>query len=257
MGDPEDDDIDINPRPARALGERIVVLSAVCRRALLESSVVSADDTGDDAEADRFDLLAWLQNESCDGAISTVEKGMLSTPIGGLSASELTEATWRLEAVQALMWSAGLQQTLPDPWIEADAEAILSRLPAPFDPTAPLLASLDVRDDESLAGERERSELWLWRATVATELSTASGAARRDLLSTIAEVARSAGSSGLMPASEHDLLVATSEFAAIDGATRRPYRGRRRRTAPGAELGLRLRRRLGRRPARCLIRPTA
>jgi len=218
MADPDDDEIDINARPAPLIGARIVILATICRRAFLETVDEPASAPSDDRNGERFDLQTWLITESLDADQSPTEQRLLSAPVGSLTADEITEATWRIEAVQALAWSVGLLPSLPPPWTEANGAALLSSIPAPFDSAGPFTDRLTLRDDESLAGERERAELWLWRSSLAAEFATAAGNQRRTLHSAIAETARAARASGTLAATDRDFLVDDVELQSIPAA---------------------------------------
>ncbi|MFM8594023.1 MAG: hypothetical protein ACKOCK_06505 [Chloroflexota bacterium] len=91
------DVIEISARPGKEIAARLVVLSALCRRAFLERhdpyddfDEDSADDSLDDdidiedAESERFDLVAWLTEERMIAAATDAEVTVLRAPIGKL-----------------------------------------------------------------------------------------------------------------------------------------------------------------------------
>jgi hypothetical protein len=78
------------------------------------------------------------------------------------------------------------------------------------------MASSAGRPEESIAMERERAELWLWRAAIEDDWGVASPRERVELDAAIAETAREAAATGL--------LVATNGDFAVNGTTFRHLR---------------------------------
>lgn len=189
-----DDEIEINLRPARQVAARVVVLSTVAQRAFLETA---ANDP--DAAAERFDIVAWLKTEGLADAVSASERRLLETPLSALDAEDANSAGWSAEALVALGWALGLTPAMPPADTPADPSAILAAVPTPWDKTASFLDAAQLRPEPEIATERERAELWHWRAELADAYAAASPGQRRDLTAAAREVARDAAAAGLIP----------------------------------------------------------
>jgi hypothetical protein len=198
MADP-DDELDINLRVPKEVAARILILAAVCRRAFLETLARAGDRAA--AEEARFDLPAWLREEGLDWAISPLERRLLETRIGRLPADEVAAASWRAEAIVALMWAARHPSVPAMPAYDAstDLAPMIEAIPTPWDATASFTSAIRLRPEDEIATERERAELWHWRAEVASELAAAAGAERTELLTVIRGVAEEAAAAGLLP----------------------------------------------------------
>jgi hypothetical protein len=195
-----DQEIEISLRSAGEVGARLVVLATLCRRLFLEDPAAE-DVLGEDREAERWDLAAWLKEYGLDAYLTSEERELLDRPAGSLSEEDLASETWLSEALVALAWSASLLDVLPPPVEPSDPGPVLARIPAPWDDVRPFLKSITLRSEEEIAMERERAEIWAWRAGIEAERRAAKGRAARELQETIAEVVREAAASGLLPSS--------------------------------------------------------
>ena len=202
----DDLELELRLRAPRVVGERMLVLAAVCRRGFLEQAPdeaagnPDADDDHDleDAESERFDLVAWLREERLDGAATARERSLLHARIGRLSPEAIAAATWEAEALLALAWCTSQlaeQLRYDEP---APIHHLLDRLPAAWDATRPFLAKLALRPEAEIARERERAELWYWRAGVEAVYRQAAEDERRELRGLIREVAAEAANGGLL-----------------------------------------------------------
>src|SRR5262249_37749536 len=143
-------------------------LAALCRRAYLESPSSSAE-LDEEPEAEGFDLVTWLEEHDLERDLTADERRLLDAPVGTLSQEETTAATWNAEALVALGWAGGLLPTLADPIGAGDPRPVLGSVPAPWDSPQAWIVSLELRTEEEIAGERERAEVWLWRAEIEGE----------------------------------------------------------------------------------------
>lgn len=202
----DDLEIEIRLRAPRLVGERVLVLASVCRREFLERSPDAVDDddeAGDeleDAETERFDLAAWLREEALDGAATTAERSLLHARIGRLAPDAVARASWGAEALLALAWCVNLVAEPPSYDGTAEPANLLDRLPSPWDTVRTFLTGLALRPEAQIAAERERAELWHWRAGVEAIYRQAAEDERRELRVVIREVARDAENGGLLPA---------------------------------------------------------
>lgn len=191
-----DDALDILLRSPREAAERALVLSAVCRRAFLEERAREIED--DDREAERFDLVAWLRTEGLDGAATDDERRLLHARVGRLPPDDAAEASWRTEALVALAWALDLLPEMPPYDAVADPAAVVSAIPAPWSPTAAWRRDARLRPEATIATERERAELWHWRAETADLVVVADDAERSALATAIRDVAAEARNAGVL-----------------------------------------------------------
>ncbi len=205
-------DVEINVRAPAEVAARVIVVAAVCHRAYLERA--EADNGADDPEAERFDLVAWLRIEGLDPIASPIERRLLQTRLGRLTTNETDAATWRTEALAPLAWAMGFLEALPQYHLPIDPGPLLDAVPSPWDKTAPFRTGVRLRSEEEIAAERERAELWHWRATMVDLLQEAPGKEAQRLAAVIREVAGEAARAGLIA------KVAGGDFP-VDG---RPYR---------------------------------
>ena len=196
----DDDSIDIQPWPTIELIGRGVALTTVARRGALE-----VDDDRDefDLETDRFDLVTWTRTE-LQNWITDDELRILNASIGELSDDDLSTCDNALVSATAIAWSVNAVKAprLPLPEQETIDEQTLDWAPQPWDKVRALQSRARIRSDEELAAERERWELWYWRATEADEDAEA-----------LAEVVQEVKESDLLP-------IVDGDFATDDGT---PY----------------------------------
>lgn len=204
--------VEIELRTAPDVAARLVVLGAVCRRAFLEAR---PDEVADDGpEAERYDLAAWLRGEGLASIVSPAERALLDAPLGRLDAEAVAAASWQSEAMVALGWALGLVDAMPPYDRAADPASLLSSVPAPWEATAPFRDGARLRDETAVAFERERAEVWHWRAETEEALTFATRRDRAELLAAVREVAGDALAAGILP------RLAGDDFPASD----RPYR---------------------------------
>ncbi len=194
---PADDEIDIELRAAPDVASRLILVATVCRRAFLESR--GSGNAADERQSDRFYLTAWLQQERLIDAASPNELEILQTPIGRLDADMASLASWQSEALVALAWALGLLDPMPAYHTMAEPGPLFALVPSPWDDTSSFAAQARLRDELEVAQERERAELWEWRAQME---EIANGGESREVVEitdTISEVAREAHAAGLLP----------------------------------------------------------
>ena len=196
----EVDTVDIRPWPLIEIVGRTVVLASVARRGILE---VDGQRDLFDRETDRFDLHTWARTE-LQNWIEDRELALLAKPVGELDDDDLGACDDALVGASTLGWVISVVQCdhLPLPQDGVAEERVLQWAPEPWGKVRQLVTSARLRSEEALAGERERWELWYWRAT---ERPLAPGE--------LQEVVDEVRSAGLIPIVDND-------FATDDG---RPF----------------------------------
>ncbi|HEU0115564.1 MAG TPA: DUF4272 domain-containing protein [Thermomicrobiales bacterium] len=192
-GASDDDSVDINPRPAALVARRATLIAALLRRTALEVGL-----TAGDPEAERFDLGAWTASEGLPALATPEEAATFTAPLGALDALDVEEATWEAEALIALAWALGLIEAMPPYDDIANPLPALDAMPVPWDSLAKFARSATLRPVEALATERERAELWRWRALVEMGKRISSGAERRDMQNAARDLARETAEAGLI-----------------------------------------------------------
>jgi hypothetical protein len=213
------DELDIELRTAHDVAVRMVCIGAVCRRAFLESG----EDTAalDERQAERFDLAAWLQHEGLAGAVSPNEWETIQTPVGRLGADVAACLSWQSEAFVALAWALGLLDSMPGYPTTAEPGPLFELIPSPWDESRGFTSQARLRDETTIARERERAELWAWRAEMDEILASGDATTVDETIAAIGEVAREAHRAGLLPAPvARDFAVSESSYRELPGATR-------------------------------------
>lgn len=200
----DDDFLDIQPWPAIELIGRAVTLASLARRGMLE-----VDDQRDpfDVETDRFDLATWARTE-LQNWITDRELALLNTPVGDLDDEGLAECDDALISASSVAWAlrAVPADDLPVPEDGEAEQQVLAWTPEPWAKVRPLQSRVRVRSDEELAEERERWELWFWRATDG-----------RDDDEALADVVADVQESGLIPIVDGDFATrAAVPFRGLD-----------------------------------------
>lgn len=158
-----DDSLDIQPWPVIELIGRAVTLASIARRGMLE-----VDDERDafDVETDRFDLSTWARTE-LQNWITDDELRLLNASVGELTDDDLAACDDALIGATAIAWAIRAVDTerLPLPDVDEVNERALAWAPQPWEKVRSVQSRARLRSDEDLAAERERWELWYWRAT--------------------------------------------------------------------------------------------
>ncbi len=164
-----DDSIDITLRPVDHLSARAIVLASVARRGMLE---VEAGREPYELETDRFDLSSWVRTE-LDEYLLPTERRLLGTPIGDLSDVDFVLCQASLIGASTIAWTLSVapESELPIPADGVAERLVLAWAPTPWDGWRSALKHAKARDLVEIANERERLELWYWRATDAADAS--------------------------------------------------------------------------------------
>ena len=187
----DDDSIDIQPWPVMELIGRAVILATLARRGMLD---IERERDIFDLETDRFDLSTWTRTE-LQNWLEDREVAILGKPVGELSEDEMSWCDDALIGASTIAWAIRAVESdeLPLPQDGTAEELTLAWAPTPWMKVRQLQSRARIRSDEELARERERWELWFWRAVDASEAPDA-------LTDVVAEVRES----GLIPIMEQD-----------------------------------------------------
>lgn len=217
--DPDDLEIEITLQTVPVAAARLLIVGAVCRRAFLELDPATAA-ASDDPEGDRFDLAAWLTEEGLETAILPAERALLNRRLGHLPEDVAQEASWQIEAAGALAWSLEFLDEPPPYDQPLDPAALLTVLPSPWDKTRPFRENAELLPEEVIAMERERAELWFWRATVEESRVAAKGRELAELNAAIKEVAAEAAAAAFIgDPIDNDFAVNGRAYRVLDAPT--------------------------------------
>lgn len=202
-----DDELEITTRAPALVASRAIVVAAACRRTHLE--LAPLDLGSDDPEGERFDLAAWVVEEGLDPVLTPAEQRLFKTRVGRLPRAEVLAASWQAEGLAALAWAIGILDDPPPLDAPADPAGVLTLLPSPWASTRALRTTATLRPEADLARERERAELWHWRAEIAQAAAPTSPKDERDRRSLVREVAEEAHAAGFIASpAGHDFPVA-------------------------------------------------
>lgn len=220
----DDDSIDINLRSASEVGARMVVLAAIIRRAAIEMPLdedeENEDEELDTPEGERFDLITALTSGPLAGASTAGERAFVTAPLGSIGERDALEASWQVEALAALAAASIPRHAMPEPWKQVDPGPLLAAIPEPWDDLNAFVASLALFDEESIAFERERAELWLWRTAIDDDVRMSSGRDRDELLTILRDAVQEAADAKLIETAGRDFRVGKARFAEVDPETK-------------------------------------
>lgn len=208
----EDDSLDIELRSLDAAYRRAVLLATLVRRAAVEEPIPEAGEQDPfERETDRFELYSWASKELGETATDS-EQTLLRAPIGGLTQEDIDVCLASALPANALMWALGGKDSLDlgdNP--KAIVEALLGWASRPWDDVGRAAGKHRLRSEELVAFERERWELWHWRATL-DESDLDPGETLQGL---VADVAEEAAVAGIVDVSERDFAVDGRPFGSL------------------------------------------
>jgi hypothetical protein len=196
----DDDEIDITLRPPADVGARIIILATLLRRLSLKEIAPSDPD---EAASEAFDLREWLRDQGLTQPLTSREAEILALPPEQIPPADMTELSWQGEALAALSWAAQLAP-LPPYDAAADLHNLLPGIPAPWEATAPWIADLALVPESAIATERERAEIWHWRATVEASRRVAPPTEGQAYEDAIREVTDEISQTGLLSVAAND-----------------------------------------------------
>jgi hypothetical protein len=207
-----DDEIDIELRSLAEVATRVIILASLIRRLSIESLADKAHD--ETLAGEVFDLRAWLQSQNLWDHLGDTEAAFLEQPLGSLSDDQMATVAWQAEGLASLGWALGLAELAPIGDLR-HVETVLTRVPSPWDNTAPWIDTVLLRPEPDIARERDRAELIEWRIAIEAPLRAATGRERSEYHQAIADVAREANIAGLAETSDGDFTVAGTPPATL------------------------------------------
>ncbi len=197
----DDDELDIELRPAAEVAARCIILANVIRRLWIENLAVTA--MTDDLAGEVFDIRSWLRTEGFWKCLTVRERENLSRPIGKLNDEVRAAVVWEAERLAVLGWALNLADA-PAPGGLGDVDAVIRTLPSPWESTSSWVQQARLRDEAQIVLARERAEIFEWRIRVEPDRRLGSGQERTELEETIAQVAREARIAGLIEGRSDD-----------------------------------------------------
>lgn len=207
-------ELEIELRAPDQVARRLVILASLARWA---TAAVDEDAEEAIAAAEILDLRDALRFGDFASDLAPSELALFDQP--DLSEAAILGLSWQIEAAAALAWAAGLEIDLTQPWRVADTNGVIARVPDPWDDLDAFLGSIALLSEDEIAFERERSELWFWRAQVAADWASTAPQDRRELEVTIAETASEAEEAGLLFARGGDFEVDRRPFRQLNEET--------------------------------------
>ena len=163
-----------NSRPsAEDAARRLVILKHVVLSALVAppremlsamSSKWSADENEkfqQHAKAQRDQFWQGLRDAGLRRYLSPREQAHAQSTMVTMTERQQIDATWRVEAAQALMWALGMLAELP-PYDTRAKHDLLKQIPS--DDLASFIKSARLREQSELDRARDTAEFWHWRS---------------------------------------------------------------------------------------------
>ena len=189
-------EIDVEVRTAEEVRARVVILASILRRLALEDAT---QDGEGDPHAEAFDEREWLRDQGLTSQLTAREAAFLDSPLGSITLNAILDFSWQGEALAALAWAVGVRDMPPIDAI-SDLGPIMDLVPGPWDTIKAWMSDSAIVSEPDAVWERERAEIWHWRATTELLRREASPAERSDYEAAIAEVAAEAHAAGIVAA---------------------------------------------------------
>jgi hypothetical protein len=203
MAEYGDDELDINLQEPDDIGARIVLLLALT----IWPEVAESDE--------RRSWQRWLETQGVMPIATEIEEAVLTART--LSNDALDTCERAGDSLPALAWAVALVDDIPLVEPESDRAGLIERIPVPDERIEPFLDQLLLRDENEIAVERERAEIWNWRLTSEEIRRQSKGANRDDVEEAIREVVlESAISFAISEVDTEDFLVDSVPVRALD-----------------------------------------
>lgn len=181
MDDLEDVELDIELQDPDDIGSRLVLLSALVLWPTLDAS-------------ERKQWFTWLKLQEILSVATQWEIDELRSP--SEDGDDISREA--AEALVPLAWVSGMIGELPFQTDRETVGAILESLPVPQERLEPFLDGLILLDENAVAIERERAEIWRWRATAEVMRRISQGVARVEVQEAIREVVLETAAAGVI-----------------------------------------------------------
>ncbi|MBA3450198.1 MAG: DUF4272 domain-containing protein, partial [Chloroflexia bacterium] len=162
----DEDAIDIELRAPSEVAGRCIVLAALLRRLSLES--LDTNTHAEERSTDAFDILLWLRSEGFGDTLTSSELDHLSRPVGDLREEENRAFVEPAEGLTTLGWALNLGDSLAFHQT-AEVATLISSIPSPWEDTSSWLRAAQLRTEDEIARERERTEVTFWRIRIEPE----------------------------------------------------------------------------------------
>jgi hypothetical protein len=171
------DDLDIELRDLDDIGCRIVLLTAL------------AMWPDHDELEDRDSWADWLHAEGVATAMTRAEQTVIDAHREReLVESDLDVCGRAMDALQALTWAVAMIDELQLTLSEDTAAGFIEGIPIPGERVEQFLDGLVLREEDTIAVERERAEVWNWRLAAEVSYRRGSARVRQELSHAIKEV---------------------------------------------------------------------
>jgi hypothetical protein len=174
MADYGDDELDINLQEPDDIGARIILLLAL-------SIWPEITDMGEHRSWQR-----WLDAQGVRSIATEIERAILS--VRSLSADALDVCERAGDSLPALAWAVALIDEITLVERESERAELIERISVPDERIEPFLDQLVLRDEDAVAVERERAEIWNWRLVTEAMRRQSTGANRDEIEEAISEV---------------------------------------------------------------------
>ncbi|CAN5838908.1 hypothetical protein BH24CHL4_BH24CHL4_22010 [soil metagenome] len=209
--DGDDHFLEIELRPPEQIARRLLVLTAVVQRVVVEHDFKSDEPPGQNVDDRLFDLRASLSLSGADQELTAAESALIASPAGRVLEDTQYAFGWDIEAISAILAATGLIDEPPPPLL-TDIRVVEAIFAEDGLTVGNLAARLRLPGDEYAARAREIAELWLWRASTEREIRESAAPEREHLRTQVREVATEAAAAGLIE------MTSTGDFEIGGGA---------------------------------------
>lgn len=155
-------------RSANDVAWRALALGAALFRALLERAEQADSDPERRRANERIMLnfMVWMAGQKISRRQSPAETRAFAVVLGRWDLRQSNALIWRAEALGALLWALGSQDSIPGYDQPFDASALMAQIPI-FDLVEPFVTGAALRPEAEIRQAREIAEIWHWRARLA------------------------------------------------------------------------------------------
>ena len=161
----EEPAVQIKDRLATAF--RALCLGALVSRGMFEQLIQTSDeeDLVGRTRTRVHALNSWLSLEGLKPECTPRESALLDKPDGTWTTAEIHQAIWATEALGVLAWALLAVRDIPVYETPFRFETVIDRLPV-YHSIDRFLQAAQLRPADEIAGARDLTELWQWRAQI-------------------------------------------------------------------------------------------